>query len=98
MSQSAVQPGEGVQGDALPERAAKNKAESLSQDAIEGRISEMARTELSDLPHSLMHHIFGMLGPKELCVSSAVCRDWRELNRDSTSNRVKLFRLLPPPP
>lgn len=48
-------------------------------------------TEISDLPHTVIHHIFGMLGPKELCIASAVCKDWRELNRDNTSNRVILL-------
>ena len=45
-------------------------------------------TEIFDLPNGVLHAVFDLLGPKDLCIASAVCKEWRELNRDSTANQA----------
>ena len=43
---------------------------------------------INDLPTEAVHLIFGFLGPRELCRTSAVCKAWRDLNKDASANRV----------
>lgn len=40
------------------------------------------------LPSGILHTIFGKLGPRDLCSSSAVCTYWHALNLDKETNRL----------
>lgn len=53
-------------------------------------VAEQYAACFDDLPNGAVHHVFRFLGPKELCVASAVCKHWRDLNRDGVANRARL--------
>lgn len=40
------------------------------------------------LPALVLHHVFDHLAPRDLCRASAVCRLWRDLNRDAAADRA----------
>lgn len=42
---------------------------------------------INTLPAGILHKIFGFLGPRDLCMASAVCRLWRDLNQDEMTDR-----------
>lgn len=44
--------------------------------------------DINDLPIEALHLIFGSLAPRELCRTSAVCKAWRDMNKDASANRV----------
>ncbi len=47
---------------------------------------------INDLPVEALHLIFGFLAPRELCRISAVCKAWRDLNKDASANRVRVYQ------
>lgn len=49
-----------------------------AEDAVE-------QQHINNLPPGILHGIFGCLGPRELCVVSATCRLWRQLNQDKAA-------------
>lgn len=54
----------------------------------ENSSGSVAQPDFSELPEGAVHLIFSFLGPRELCAASAVCKSWRDLNRDASANRV----------
>ena len=51
---------------------------------------------INDLPTEALHLIFAFLAPGELCRTSAVCKAWRDLNKDASANRVSYIGILMP--
>ena len=41
------------------------------------------------LPSGLLHGIFSVLSPRDLCAVSATCKHWRQLNQDDAANQVR---------
>ena len=60
-------------------------AEDITNPFIESNLN------INDLPTEALHLIFGFLAPRELCRTSAVCKAWKDLNKDASANRVSAF-------
>ena len=60
---------------------------SGSEEQLTQLLSE-STLNINHLPTEALHLIFGFLAPRELCRTSAVCKAWRDLNRDASANRV----------
>lgn len=59
---------------------------------------EESSLHVNNLPAGLLHAIFKVLGPKDLCAVSATCKHWRELNQDAPADKVAPSTSLPESP
>ncbi len=60
---------------------------SVSCRSVSSEIDASAVRSLASLPHCILQRVFHCLSPRDLCHVSAVCRLWRQLNRDVVGER-----------